>query len=59
VDGGDGYDRQIEHRLEKVEERVDSLMAWRSWIVGLVAGVGLLTGAFAKQIGIVLGQLFR
>lgn len=47
---GDGYLRMIEKRLDDLEDKTDNLLAWRNWVVGLVAGIGLLIGAFAKQV---------
>lgn len=44
------YDRLIEKRIDDLEVKVDGLLAWRNWVVGIVAGVGLFIGAFAKNV---------
>ncbi len=56
---GERWKDLIEERIKGLEASVDSLVAWRSWILGIVAGIGLVIGAFAKQIGIVMGQFFK
>lgn len=60
----DSYDRQIEHRLDQIEKRLDDqgakldgLIVWRSWVLGIVAGVGLMLGAFAKNIGDIIKHM--
>jgi tetrahydromethanopterin S-methyltransferase subunit G len=50
MDAPDGYDRLMERRLDDLEAKVDNLLAWRNWVVGIVAGVGLMIGAFAKNV---------
>lgn len=54
--GGD-YDSQIEKRIEKLETHVASLINWRNWMLGFVGGMGIMTGAFAKQVAEVLRQM--
>lgn len=49
-----GYDRQIEGRIGRLEERVDSLIAWRNYVLGAVATLGLLIGAYAKQVATIV-----
>ena len=51
------YDRQIEARIGKLETRVDSLIAWRNWVLGMAAGMGMLVGAFAKNAGDILRHM--
>jgi hypothetical protein len=50
VDGGERYDDQIEKRITNLERKVEDLVAWRNWVLGSVAGIGLMFGAFAKNI---------
>ena len=50
MDAPDGYDRLMERRLDDLEAKVDNLLAWRNWVVGIVAGIGLMIGAFAKNV---------
>lgn len=56
-ESGNGYDRMIEKRLDDLagdvkalEDDVKGLLAWRNWVVGIVAGIGMLIGAFAKNV---------
>lgn len=57
MDADENYRRQIERRIDNLEVKMDGLMAWRSWILGLVAGMGILVGAFAKQVAYILTHL--
>lgn len=56
-DGDDRYDRLMEKRVSDLEADVDSLKMWRNWVLGIVAGIGLMTGAFAKNIGEILRHM--
>lgn len=44
------YDKQIENRIEKLEAQVSSLMLWRAFVLGCVAPIAFLLGAFAHEI---------
>jgi hypothetical protein len=50
VGDDDRYDELIREKIEKLEDKVDGLVAWRNWILGSVAGMGLALGAFAKNV---------
>lgn len=52
-----GWERLIEGKIEDLEEQVRALVAWRNWLLGLVAGMGLLVGAFARQVAYILTHL--
>lgn len=54
---GDRWKDGLEDRIDKLETSVDGLLAWRNWILGTVAGIGVMTGAFAKQIAIFIRNL--
>ncbi len=41
---------QLQTTVDTLAKRVDSLNAWRSWIFGASAGVGLALGMFGAQI---------
>jgi hypothetical protein len=47
---GERWKDSIERRLDDHEVKIDNLQQWRSWVLGAVAGIGLIIGAFAKQI---------
>lgn len=55
--GGDGYERMIEKRLDDLEAKMDNILAWRNWVVGIVAGIGLMIGAFAKNVAEIMRQV--
>lgn len=48
------YDAQIERRIEKLEIDVGSLKTWRAFVLGAVAPIAFLIGAFAHEIAIFL-----
>ena len=48
------YDAQIERRIENLEKDVKSLNLWRSFVLGCVAPVAFLLGAFSHEIALVL-----
>lgn len=48
------YDTQIERRIEKLERGVDSLNLWRAFVLGAVAPIAFLLGAFAHEIALFL-----
>lgn len=52
-----GYDRMIEKRLDALETKISDLEKWRNWVLGIVAGIGLMTGAFAKNIAEIMRHL--
>lgn len=58
MDGGgdEKYDRQIERRIEALEGDVKSLVAWRNWVIGAVGGIGIMVGAYAKQVASAVRQ---
>lgn len=45
-----GWTRLIEHRIDELERKVDSLRLWRSWVLGAAAVSGVLAGALAKPL---------
>lgn len=54
--------KDVERRLDKIERkqdreetRTDSLVAFRSWVLGGAAGLGMLVGFFADLIKKKLG----
>lgn len=64
MNGDDGYDRLLEDRIkalekrvEKVEGKTDNLIIWRSWVLGSVAGIGLMLGAFAKNVADIIKHM--
>jgi hypothetical protein len=42
------WNGMILDRIKLLELKVDSLEAWRAWLVGSAAGLGLVAGLFAK-----------
>lgn len=55
------YDAQIEHRIGNLESRagdiekdVKSLNLWRAFVLGAVAPIAFLLGAFAHEIALFL-----
>lgn len=48
------YDKQIEKRIEKLEGDVKSLNLWRAFVLGCVAPIAFLLGAFAHEIALFL-----
>ena len=54
---GERWKDNVEDRIKTLEGSVDSLNAWRAWILGIGAGVGIMFGAFAKQIAVFLRGL--
>lgn len=48
------YDEQIEKRIVKLEKDVDSLKLWRAFVLGCVAPIAFLLGAFAHEIAVFL-----
>jgi hypothetical protein len=40
----------LKDRVDKLEAKVDKLEAWRNWMLGVGAVVGVILTAFAKQI---------
>lgn len=58
MDGDAGYDRLMEGRLTKVETQVDSLIAWRNWVLGAMTVIGFVAGVYAKVLGGVLRTMF-
>lgn len=59
MDGGgdDRYDRQIEGRIRNLEEDMENLKAWRNYVVGAVGTLGLLIGAYAKQVATIVKSI--
>jgi len=53
----DGYDRQIEGRIEKLEAKMEDLSKWKNYILGGVATMGLLIGAYAKQVALIVRSI--
>lgn len=53
-DPDDRYDQQIERRIEKLETDVGSLKTWRAFVLGCVAPIAFLIGAFAHEIALFL-----
>ena len=43
--------------LGKAHDRIDSLEKWRNWVLGIVAGIGMVLGAFAKNVGEILKHM--
>ena len=48
--GSAGYDRLIENRLDKLEERVDSLRLWRNAVVSIFVFLAFVGGAFSRNV---------
>lgn len=46
------YDEQIEKRIVKLEKDVDSLKLWRAFVLGCVAPIAFVMGAFAHEIAL-------
>lgn len=51
---GDRYDELIRERIEKLEADVGSLKIWRAFVLGAVAPIAFLIGAFAHEIALFL-----
>lgn len=47
------WNGMILDRLNLLERKVGSLEAWRAWLIGSAAGLGLVAGLFAKQVALV------
>ena len=47
--------KELKSQIETLERRVDGLERWRSWILGLGAGVLAVLGVFANGIKQKLG----
>lgn len=48
--GEEGYDAQIERRIEKLEDRVDALRSFQSWVMGGAAAVAFIAGIYSKTV---------
>jgi hypothetical protein len=42
--------KELEREASAQDARLDSLEAWKNWVIGAAAALGLAIGAFAKQV---------
>jgi hypothetical protein len=48
----DRYDAQILGRIKTLEKKVESLNTWRAFVLGCVAPIAFIIGAFAHEIAL-------
>ena len=60
MDGGGsaGWARMIEAAITEMRADIKALRDWRNYVLGAAFVIGILSGVYAKQVAVVLRQVF-